>query len=293
VSAGSGVMRWRPNRRLVADGYADLEWVPHGRTGWDFTLACLAYGMRMDIERRPPDLNAWAARHGVPAAGRCAELGGDALVLWHGTTRERADRIVEHGLFHKRGLWTARHPAIPHSFCRGRSERFGGEGAVVCIVVDARDVPGEAEFETDNVVRFHHGLPPDVVEFVLVRDEIRFTGAERSREPAPWPGESFVRREGDWTPARRSPVRYSDDLSFSTPAGLAAICLDRLLGELGEASALEVFSCIYAAVRPSEAVPHRDILALLAGSCVEGRRHGKWRTFARRPDPDGGARDGR
>jgi hypothetical protein len=266
--------------------------VPHGRTGWDFTLACLAYGMRLEIERRPPDLNAWAARHGAPAAGRYAELGDDALVLWHGTTRERADRIVEHGLFHKRGLWTARHPAIPHSFCRGRSERFGGEGAVVCIVVDARDVPGEAEFETDNVVRFHHGLPPDVVEFVLVGGEIRFTGAERVRDPAPWPGETFVRRDGDWTPARRSPVRYSDGLSFSAPTDLAAICLERLLSELGEVSALEVFSCVYAAVRPSKALPHRRILELLEAHCTEGRRHGKWRTFTRRTEAHAEAHHG-
>jgi hypothetical protein len=276
-------VRWRRNKRLLADGYADLEWLPHGRAGWDFTLACLAYGLRMDIEGRPPDLNAWAARHGVPASGRWTELGPDALVLWHGTTRRRADRIVEHGLFHKRGLWTARHPGIPHGFCRGRSERFGGEGAVVCIVVDARDVPGEAELETDNVVRFHHGLPPEVVEYVLVGEEIRFTGPRRARHPSPWPGERFTHRDGEWTPTRQIPVRYDGGREFSSPPELAAICFERLMRELGEATVLEIMSCVYAAVRPSDALPHRELLEMADRACVEGRRHGRWRTFRMRP----------
>jgi hypothetical protein len=280
-------VRWRRNKRLVADGYADLEWVPHGRAGWDLTLACLAYGIRMEADPQPPGLNAWATRHGVCGSGRCEELGENALVLWHGTTRKRADLIAEHGLFHKRGLWTARHPGIPHGFCRGRSERFGGEGAVVCIVVDARDVPGEAEFETDNVVRFHHSLPPEVVEYVLVGEEIRFTGSQRTRRPAPWPGERFARQEGEWAPTRRAPVRYSEEVEFSSPRELAAICVDRLLDELGDASALEVFSCVYAAVRPSDALPHRELLGLIEQECIEARRHGRWRTFRRRPEGPG------
>jgi len=112
---------WKTNRKLVAEGFPDLKYFPKERAGWDATLSCLAYGVRMDIERAIPDLGAWAARHCLPVSGRYAEFGGDALVLWHGTSHERAEEIAEHGLFHKRGLWAAKHPAIPHGFCRTRS----------------------------------------------------------------------------------------------------------------------------------------------------------------------------
>ena len=53
-------MPWKANKKLVSQGLGDLEYLPRERCGWDNTLACLAFGMRMDIERRTPDLNAWA-----------------------------------------------------------------------------------------------------------------------------------------------------------------------------------------------------------------------------------------
>lgn len=108
-------MPWKRNKSDLAQEFPDLEFVPHGRSAWDCTLCCLAYGMRMEIQGASPNLNMWAARHGVPASESYARLGDSALVLWHGTSRERADKIAAHGLFHKRGLWTARHPNVPHS----------------------------------------------------------------------------------------------------------------------------------------------------------------------------------
>ena len=87
----------------------------HGRSAWDCTLASLAYGMRMDIPGAWPDLDAWAARHGVEGSKSYQTLGASAVVLRHGTARERADKIAEHGLFFKKGLWTARHPTRARS----------------------------------------------------------------------------------------------------------------------------------------------------------------------------------
>lgn len=168
-------MAWRKNKRLVESGYADLAYVPSGKSGWDATLAALAYGVRMDADGGVPDLNAWAARHGAAPSAVYEDLGESAWVLWHGTSRARAEKIAEHGLFHKRGVWAAVHPAIPHGFCRDRSERFTTEGAVVCLVLDrAACVEGrDYEIETaENVIRFHHGLPPEVAQYILVHDEI-------------------------------------------------------------------------------------------------------------------------
>lgn len=280
-------MAWKTNRKLVEAGFADLKYVPRERCGWDATLACLAYAARMDLAGRMPDLAAWAARHAVPASRRYCELGESALALWHGTGRERAERIAEHGLFHKKGLWTAAHPGIPHAFCRGRSEQFGTEGAVVCIVLDRRELVDGRDCEVEgngSVVRFHHGLGPEVVEYVLVREGIRFTDRERARDPAPWPGARFRKRAGKWAPAQKAPVRYSDSAAFSSAKEFAALCIERLMEEFGEATALEMFSSVYAAIDPRDALEHRKLLKIIEDRCVPGRRRGKGGTYRARTE---------
>ena len=87
-------MGWRRRRSELTRGFTDLEFVPPGRCVWDCTLSGLTYGMRMDMPGATPDLNAWATRHGIPGSGSYARLGAEAMVLWHGTSRERAGRKV-------------------------------------------------------------------------------------------------------------------------------------------------------------------------------------------------------
>jgi hypothetical protein len=234
-----------------------------------------------------PDLNAWAARHGLHASARYAQLGEGALVLWHGTTRGRAEKVITHGLFHKRGLWTARPPAIAHSYCRGRAARYGAEGAMVCIILDGAALTAGRDYTPEKggeIIRFHGGLPPAAVEYVLLADRARFTGSERPRSPRPWPGGRFKRGDGGWVPVQVPPVRYDAAGSYSTLEESVQICLDRLLGELGEVTALEVFSVLYAAVQPWDALRHRDVLALVADRCAPGRRYGRWQTFRARSE---------
>ena len=278
-------MARKGNRRLVERGYRGLEHVPRERSAWDCTLAALAMGMRMDVSRERPDLGAWAARHGVAASARCAGLGRSALVLWHGTSRERADKISEHGLFHKKGLWTALHPSIPHSFCRGRAEEYGTEGAVVCIVLDRSAITEGVDFEIEgngNVHRFFHGLGPEVVEYVLTREGMVFTGAERAREPAPWPSARFKRSEGAWVPEQKTPVRYSGAESYSTAREFSTITVRRAAEELGPAAPLELMSSVYACMSPAEAIMHDEVLDIIEAECSRGPQRGKWRTFWRR-----------
>ncbi|MHC5059428.1 MAG: hypothetical protein ACYTKD_32655 [Planctomycetota bacterium] len=174
------------------------------------------------------------------------------------------------------------HPNVPHGFCRGRSERYGDEGAVVCIVVDRAELVEGRDYEAEGdtgILRFQHGLPPEVVEYVLVHDEIRFTGPERARLPAPWPGAAFKRSGGRWATAQKSPVRYAPGSSYSTPREFVALCVDRLLAGLGDVTALEVFSSVYAAVEPRDVVTHADIFQVLEERCAPARSRGRWRLF--------------
>ncbi|MFQ6133410.1 MAG: hypothetical protein ACE5R4_15315, partial [Armatimonadota bacterium] len=68
----------------------------------------------------------------------------------NGLEEEQAEKILEHGLFHKKGLWTALKPRMAHAFCRMRSERFGTEGAVVCLVIDLDQFVEGRDFEREG-----------------------------------------------------------------------------------------------------------------------------------------------
>jgi hypothetical protein len=102
---------------MLDAGLWDLRYLPRRKNGWDATLACLSYGARMTVDREPMgiDLNNWAVRHCLPASARYADLAGNAIVVWHGTTLKRAERIIQHGLFHKRGLWRSDPPWTDYS----------------------------------------------------------------------------------------------------------------------------------------------------------------------------------
>jgi hypothetical protein len=275
-------MAWKRRKKVLTRSFPDLEFVPPGRSAWDCTLSCLAYGMRMDMPGAVPDLNAWATRHGVPGSESYARLRDAAMVLWHGTSRERADKIVEHGLFHKKGLWTARHPAVPHMFCRRRSEHSGTEGAVVCLVLDKSQLLEGLDYEVEpneNVVRFQHGLPPEVVEYVLVREEIRFVGTERASDLGPWPKARFKRYSGQWRPVQKAPVRFSESESFSTLTDYERLCISKLLRELNAVTPLEVLSVLFSLVDPWESLRHDDIVDMLHSMSSLIRRIGRWRVF--------------
>jgi len=114
---------WTKDRKLVHRGFKDLQYLPRTRSGWNCTLAAYAFSARRRLAG-PPDLKLWAAMHGLPPSGRYAELGDDALVLWHGTSAARAEKIREHGLFSKGAVWAAIEPIEPQVTKGKRHDRF-------------------------------------------------------------------------------------------------------------------------------------------------------------------------
>jgi hypothetical protein len=277
-------VQWKKNRKLVQLGFRDLEYLPRETYGWDMTLAALAYGVRMDIGGVQPDLNAWAARHGVPGSVRYDGMGPGAVVLWHGTSRERAEKIAEHGLFHKGGVWTARHPSIAHGFCRSRAAETRGEGAMVCVVLDKNELVGGRDYHIEGgdglnqVVVFHDKVSAGVVEYILFKDSIVFTGGERTRE-RPRLSARFKKVGGDWVPVQKAPVRFSDDESYSTAGEFAELRLKSILRELGAVAPIEVFAGIYSLIEPKDVLSHDDVLDLIDRKCRETRKRGKFTTY--------------
>jgi len=131
----------------------------------------------------------------------------------------------------------------------------------------------------ENVVRFQHGLPPEVVEYVLVREEIRFLGPERASSPKPWPKARFKHSFGEWIPVQQPPVRFSEFESFSTLPEYLHLCVTKLLNELDGVTPLEVFSVLHSLAEPSDSLRHGDILGLLNSLSPRTRNAGKWKVF--------------
>jgi hypothetical protein len=107
--------------------------------------------------------------HGCPASARYQKLGENALVLWHGTTARRAERIAQYGLFHKRGVWAALEPKIAHGFSRFRGRGYRAGSAAVVLLLGGREARSGVHYEeeTAEVFRFHSALPAESVERVL------------------------------------------------------------------------------------------------------------------------------
>jgi len=84
----------------------DIDFIPKNKYEWDFTLASLAYKIRSTISGKKEKLHEWASVLCLPISKRYFHIQNDALILWHGTSKERAKKMLTHGLFHKKGLWT-------------------------------------------------------------------------------------------------------------------------------------------------------------------------------------------
>jgi hypothetical protein len=75
-----------------------------------------------------------------------------------------------------------------------------------------------------------------------------------------------------WRPVQAVPVRYDEQASFSSLEELAETLCARLGDELGPFTALELFSALYAAVYPHEALKHKDVLDLVECGCAPAHR---------------------
>lgn len=276
---------WRKNRKLVRDGFRSLEYLPRSRTGWNATLAAYAYSVRRQIAETC-DLNQWAVMHGCPASARYRELGEHALVLWHGTTASRAERIARYGLFHKRGVWATSEPKIAHGFSRFRGRAYRAGSAAVVLLLDRREVKSGVHYdeETAEVLRFRAALPAESIAYILWDDRIEFAGGQSVRELKPWGVARFKKKKGRWVPLSRPPVRLDDANSYSDLEEWLKLSIGRTFSTLGHAAAVEIFSTLYATIEPWEALEHDQIFGALERLCHASRHRRGTELFSMQGD---------
>jgi len=253
---------WAKNRKLVQRGFGGLAYLPKGRAGWNATLGAIAFSARRRIGGSA-DLNLWAVMHGLPAGRRQAELGQDALVLWHGTSAARAEKIRRHGLIHKRGVWAATEPAIAHGFTRGRSRAFGAGSAMIVFVVSRRRWEGKATAESATIARFHASIPSECIQYILYADRAEFVGEGKLSTPKAWGAARFKRQDGRWLPRSRPPVRFDAERAYAGLDDWLDLSIGRIFDTLGPAAAVEVFASLYATLDPWAALEHEHIFTAL------------------------------
>ncbi|MFH1567743.1 MAG: hypothetical protein ABIL09_07055 [Gemmatimonadota bacterium] len=261
-----GEERWHRNRQAIKRGYPDLEYLPRTRAGWNATLAAQAFSARLNREGSA-DLNQWAVMHGCPPSARYAELGRRSLVLWHGTSDERADRIRQVGLAARGGLWTTTEPRIAHGYTRSRSTQFGVGSATVVLVLDREALAEGMHFtqESPAIYRFHGALGREQIEYILWADRIEFRGERRAPEPPAWGRARFKRQGGRYVPLSQPPVRLDDERAYGTLPEWLELSVARILAALGRAQAVEVFSSLYATMEPWDALEHEAVFGVLEG----------------------------
>ena len=262
---------WRRDRRRAKEGFKDLEYLPRGRSAWNATLAALAYSARRRVAS-PGDLNVWAMMHCLPASAHYRKLGSDGLVFWHGTSAARAEKIRERGLMHKRGVWAATDPSIAHGYTRGRSRAFQAGSAMVVFLISKNEWENRATREGGNIAQFHENVPRECIEYILFGDRIEFVGDRRAAEPKPWGAARFKRQHGRWLPRSRPPVRFDASQTYDDLDGWLELSIRRILGVLGSAAAIEIFSSLYATVDPTDALEHKQVFAALEKLCAPARR---------------------
>jgi len=272
---------WAKNRKLARSGFKDLEYLPRSRTGWNATLAAYAFSARRRIAGKA-DLNLWAVMQGVRASARYHELGGNALVLWHGTTAERAGKIKKVGLCHKRGLWTTIEPTIAHGYTRGRALRHGAGSATVVLLLDSREFRPGVEYDEQgpSILRFHSGLPPESIAYILWDDRIEFLGDRKAGEPKAWGVARFKKKEGRWVPRSLPPVRFDHQHTYSSIEEWLELSIVRILSGLGSAAAIEIFSSLYSTIDPWEALEHGAIFGALERLCAPPKQRRGFKQFS-------------
>jgi hypothetical protein len=207
--------------------------------------------------------------HNCPASARYRELEENALVLWHGTSAERAERIREIGLFHRRGLWTTLEPKIAHGYTRYRASEHKAGSATVVLLLDAREVkPGEDyDRQGQEIFRFRSGMPPEKIEYILWDDRVEFLGKRKARWPRAWDIARFKKKAGRWIPRSQPPVRFDDEHTYSNMEEWLHLSIQRILTTFGSVSAVEVFSSLYSTMFPWAALEHETIFRALECLC--------------------------
>ncbi len=267
-----GGSRRSVKRRLKLDGFL------RGRKGeWDFLHIAEAYAARQQ-RRADCSLNDFAVEHGALASPLYEETKERNLVLWHGTSLERAEKILEHGFFHCKGVWMAVKTSTPLSFARNRAREFDGRPAILVSVIDLDRYREGVDFEArGREARFTDDVPPDVVQYLLTDREFRYVGTGRVRGYELPTKASFARRDGRWVVPTQNPATFDArlGLTYTTVGEWLDLKLGRFFAEQPRATALEAFCAVYANCQPAEAIGREEVAGWLMSECETAGR-GRW-----------------
>ncbi len=235
---------------------------------WDFLHIAEAYAARQQ-RVGSVTLNEFAVEHGGLASALYEEAQDHSLVLWHGTSLERAEKILEHGFFHCKGVWMALNTSTPLSFARNRAGQSGGRPAILISVIDLDAYRPGVHFDDARDIRFMDDVPPEVVQYVLTDRDFRYVGKARARKHRLPTKARFVRKRGRWTAPTQNPAVFDakTDQTYRTAVEWLGLKLTRFFTGLSRATPMEAFCAVYATCDPTQAIPRDEVAEWLAANC--------------------------
>ena len=169
------VQRYKSRWLSVA---AATEHVMSSAEDWDMTLLAVEYKYRFRGQSDPVFLYQFAEQHGARVPEKYP-TGKRYVVLWHGTTLWSAKKILEKGFRKKKAIWMTTNPRMARGMAVGKANGLNdGIPAILVSVMDTfmyeRGV--DYTFDGSTVYVFHRHILPDVIEYLVAPDGIRYVG---------------------------------------------------------------------------------------------------------------------
>ncbi|MBC8230890.1 hypothetical protein H8E77_15170 [bacterium] len=148
----------------------ERKWISSHQRGIEYSdLVWLAKQFQKQAERNSDlTLEEFAISHGIQPEflRRFIDLGKNTITLWHGTTADRARRIMREG-FRKRGkIWFTRNPSHAHGVANSRARQRGNAPVVLCCEIDLEKY-STFQKQGPNYVFRCPGISRDVIQSVL------------------------------------------------------------------------------------------------------------------------------
>lgn len=253
----------------------NLPFLKGPKNKWEMFNVADAHAARV---KRLPDacFNAFVSELGLPASQFYEDTEGHNLVLWHATTREKGDKILEYGFFHHGGVFMALNFGASFCMADGVPKDHPVERAILVSIIDTDEFIEGLHFEKGkHAVRFMMKLPPDIIEYYITEDSIEFVGEAECKLYKPFPRANFMKNEGIWTVPTQNPAYFPGGDKYYTAEEWLELFMRFYFSRNPEVTALELFNAVYCNVSPIEAFQYPDLIGYVADYCHCERKQGE------------------
>ena len=156
----------------------ERKWISSHQRGFEYSdLVWLAKQFQKQAERNSDlTLEEFAISHGIQPEflRRFIDLGKNTITLWHGTTVDKAKRIMREGFKKQRKIWFTQNPDIACGVAKNRAKQRGKAPVVFCCEINLYKYSNFEKTKSEIYAFNHTYIARDVIQSVshLEEDEL-------------------------------------------------------------------------------------------------------------------------